>query len=577
MDYMQRYHTWLESDYIDEATKEALRQMQSDQALLQESFYCDLEFGTGGLRGIIGPGTNRMNKYTVRKATQGLANFLKKINPAPAPCAVAIAYDSRRCSEEFAEEAAFVLCANGITAHLFDQLAPTPLLSFAVRDLKASAGIVITASHNPPQYNGYKVYLGDGGQVVPDVADLIIAEVNALTDFSQISVISRSEAEAKGLFKIIEPAVETRFIEEIKSLSFIDDTLRAYVENLKIIYTPLHGTGNLPVRRVLAELGFANVKVVPEQELPDANFSTVKYPNPEEKEAFNLAIAMARSEQPDLILGTDPDCDRIGVVEQIAPGEFRVLTGNQVGILLTEYILSRSQALNRLPDNGVVIKTIVTSDMVLEVAGKYGVQVLDTLTGFKFIGEKIKQFDETGQHQFILGFEESYGYLVGTHARDKDGVVAAAMICEMAAYYKSRGITLYQQLLRLMDEHGYYLEDLGSIQLEGIEGQQKIQEILDSLRRVLPQQIGSCRVMAVEDYQVQKRFDLVAGNAQPLDLPVSNVLKFFLEDKSTFTIRPSGTEPKVKIYFSVVGKDFASAEALLSQLKTEALNLINAG
>lgn len=577
MDYMQRYHTWLASDYIDEATKDALRQMQGNPSLLQESFYGDLEFGTGGLRGIIGPGTNRMNKYTVRKATQGLANFLKKINPRAAKHGVAIAYDSRRCSEEFAEEAALVFGANGIPAYLFDHLAPTPLLSFAVRELKAAAGIVITASHNPPQYNGYKVYLEDGGQVVPDVADLIIAEVNALTDLSQISVISREEALEQGLLKVIGPEVETRFIEEIKSLSYIDDTIRPYVENLKIIYTPLHGTGNLPVRRVLAELGFANVKVVPEQELPDSNFSTVKYPNPEEKAAFDLAIAMAKSEEPDLILGTDPDCDRIGVVEQVAPHEFQVLTGNQVGILLTQYILSRAEALHRLPHNGVVIKTIVTSDMVLEVAKKYGVQVLDTLTGFKFIGEKIKQFDETHQHVFILGFEESYGYLIGTHARDKDGVVAAAMICEMAAYYKSQGLTLYQQLLRLMDEHGYYLEDLSSIQLEGIEGQLKIQQILETLRQSLPKQIGSRRVLAVEDYQVQKRFDLIAGGANSLDLPVSNVLKFFLEDKSTFTIRPSGTEPKVKIYFSVVGKDFTSAEALLSELKKEALNLINAG
>ena len=574
MDYMQRYHDWLTSTYIDETTKEELHQMQTNTRLIEESFYCDLEFGTGGLRGIIGPGTNRMNKYTVRKATQGLANFINKLGAKKAKDGVAIAYDSRNFSQEFAEEAALVLNANGITAYIFDYIAPTPLLSFAVRELHAAAGIVVTASHNPPQYNGYKVYLDDGGQVVPDVADLIIAEVNALNDFSQIKSMSRTGAEAQGLFKVIGPEVETAFIEQVKSQSFIDEIFADHVRNLKIIFTPLHGTGNLPVRRALQELGFCNVKVVPEQELPDGNFPTVKYPNPEERDAFELAIAMAQVEVPDLIIGTDPDCDRIGVVEQIAPGQFQVLTGNQVGILLTDYILSRCLEHNKLPKNGVVIKTIVTTDMVNVLAEKYGVAVINTLTGFKFIGEKIKQYEETGEYQFLLGFEESYGYLVGTHARDKDAVVAAAMICEMAAYYKSRGITLYGQLLQLMEEHGYYLEDLSSIQLEGIEGQMKIQQILADLRLTCPAQMGSLKVLAVEDYQVQKRIDFVAGETYPIDLPTSNVLKFFLEDKSTFTIRPSGTEPKVKIYFTTVGRSFADAEQKLAVVKEAALKLI---
>ncbi|AZR73913.1 phosphoglucomutase [Anoxybacter fermentans] len=574
MDYIKKYNEWLNSSYIDEKTKEELLKIKDNEAEIKERFYCDLEFGTGGLRGIIGPGTNRMNKYTVRKATQGLANYIKKLGDEALNRGVAIAYDSRHYSSEFALETASVLNANGIKTYIFDKLTPTPMLSFAVRELNTIAGVVITASHNPPEYNGYKVYWEDGGQIVPDLASLIIEEIKKVTDFSQVKTMSREKAEQMGLFNIIDKSVEDKFIDKIKSLSFIDPGFQDYVANLKIIYTPLHGTGNIPVRRVLAEKGFNNVKVVPEQELPDPDFSTVEYPNPEEKEAFNLAIEMAKKEEADLIIGTDPDCDRIGVVEQTEDGDYVVLTGNQVGVLLTEYILSQRSKKGKLPSNGVIIKTIVTTDMVKEIAEKYGVGVIDTLTGFKFIGEKIKEFEETGEHEFLFGFEESYGYLVGTHARDKDGVVAAAMICEMAAYYKAQGITLYEQLMKLMEEYGYYMEDLVSIKLEGVEGQEKIQKIMEKLRKTTPKEVGSRKVIWLEDYLNQEKYDIPTGKRTALDLPKSNVLKFKFEDKSSFTIRPSGTEPKIKIYFSIIGKSMSHAKELLKELKEEVLEYI---
>lgn len=574
LNYQERYQAWLNSEYIDAQTKEELKQIQDNDQEIKERFFCDLEFGTGGLRGIIGAGTNRMNKYTVRKATQGLANYIRQFGSEAMERGVAIAYDSRHFSPAFAEEAALVLNANGIKTYLFPQLAPTPLLSFAVRELKTISGIVITASHNPPQYNGYKVYWEDGGQIVPELAERVIQEVNQISDFSQIDYMGRANAEAQGLFNFITPSVEDKFIATLKSYSFIDDSLRAQLAKMRIIYTPLHGTGNLPVRRLLQELGFSQVLVVPEQELPDANFSTVKYPNPEEKDAFNLAIAMSTATPADLIIGTDPDCDRIGIVEQTANGEYAVLTGNQVGVLLSEYILSRLQEKGALPKNGVIIKTIVTTEMVHEIARKYGVEVIDTLTGFKFIGEKIKEFETTGQHTFLLGFEESYGYLVGTHARDKDAVVAAAMICEMAAYYKSKGITLYHQLTRLMEEHGYYREDLISIQLEGLTGQARIQEIMTQLRTNVPKNVGSRNVIIVEDYAAQKRFNVLTGAETALNLPQSDVLKFKMDDRSEFTIRPSGTEPKVKVYLSVAGTSLDDARKRVNELKVDVMKLV---
>ncbi|MCK4257394.1 MAG: phospho-sugar mutase [Halanaerobiales bacterium] len=574
MEYMERYNQWLMSDYIDDETKQELLKIKDDPDEIKECFYSDLEFGTGGLRGVIGLGTNRMNKYTVRKTTQGLANFILKSGDEAVQRGVAIAYDSRHFSREFAEETALVLNGNGIKTFIFDALAPTPLLSFAVRELNAIAGVVITASHNPSQYNGYKVYWADGGQLTPKRATLVIDEVKKITDFNQIKTISRDEAEKRNLFQTIDKSIEDKFVEAIKKISFIDEDFKKTVEDLKIIYTPIHGAGNIPVRRVLKEMGFRNVQVVSEQELPDPNFSTVAYPNPEEKEAFNLAIEMAKTTKPDLILGTDPDCDRIGVVEQKQDGEYVVFTGNQIGVLLTEYILSQAEKHNKLPANGAIIKTIVTTDMVHKIGDRYKVKVLDTLTGFKFIGEKIKEFEETGEYEYLFGFEESYGYLVGTHARDKDAVVAAAMIAEMAAYYKSKGISLYEQLMRLMNEYGYYVEGLKSIKLEGIAGQEKIRQILEKLRETTPTNIGERKVVSVEDYLIQKRHDLTTGETTSLDLPKSNVLKFILDDQSGFTIRPSGTEPKIKIYFSFVGKNSCMAKEGLEELQREVLKLI---
>ncbi len=575
MQYLQRYNEWLNSEFIDSTTKEELLQIKDNEAEIKERFFCDLEFGTGGLRGIIGAGTNRMNIYTVRNATQGIANYIKKFGQEAMDSGVAIAYDSRHFSKEFAEAAALIFNGNGIKSYIFDELTPTPMLSYAVRDLQAIAGIVITASHNPPEYNGYKVYWADGGQVVPEVANAIIEEAKKIQNFDQVKTISRKEAEQTGLFNIISPDLVTRFVENVKKQSLIDDSFRKYVTDLKVIYTPLHGTGNIPVRRVLRELGFTDVKVVVEQELPDSKFSTVKSPNPEDKDAFGLAIDLAKQEKPDLILGTDPDCDRIGVLEQIGDGEFMVLTGNQVGVLLSEYILARRSELNQLPANGVIIKTIVTTDMVNEIAADYRIKVLDTLTGFKFIGEKMREFEKTGEYQFLLGFEESYGYLIGTHARDKDAVVAAALICEMAAYYKSKGCTLYEQLLSLMDKYGYYIEDLKSIRLEGLVGQEKIKQIMKDLRSLKPEWVGLNQVVMIEDYLARERYDLITGKTTPLDLPKSNVLKFFFADKSSFAIRPSGTEPKIKIYLSVVGETMVDGKEKVQKLKDDVVNLLN--
>ncbi len=575
MQYLQRYNEWLNSEFIDSTTKEELLQIKDNEAEIKERFFCDLEFGTGGLRGIIGAGTNRMNIYTVRNATQGIANYIKKFGQEAMDSGVAIAYDSRHFSKEFAEAAALIFNGNGIKSYIFDELTPTPMLSYAVRDLQAIAGIVITASHNPPEYNGYKVYWADGGQVVPEVANAIIEEAKKIQNFDQVKTISRKEAEQTGLFNIISPDLVTRFVENVKKQSLIDDSFRKYVTDLKVIYTPLHGTGNIPVRRVLRELGFTDVKVVVEQELPDSKFSTVKSPNPEDKDAFGLAIDLAKQEKPDLILGTDPDCDRIGVLEQIGDGEFMVLTGNQVGVLLSEYILARRSELNQLPANGVIIKTIVTTDMVNEIAADYRIKVLDTLTGFKFIGEKMREFEKTGEYQFLLGFEESYGYLIGTHARDKDAVVAAALICEMAAYYKSKGRTLYEQLLSLMDKYGYYIEDLKSIRLEGLVGQEKIKQIMKDLRSLKPEWVGLNQVVMIEDYLARERYDLITGKTTPLDLPKSNVLKFFFADKSSFAIRPSGTEPKIKIYLSVVGETMVDGKEKVQKLKDDVVNLLN--
>lgn len=554
VNYMDMYKRWLN---FDEDTKNEL--LNLDEKEIKERFYKELEFGTGGLRGIIGAGTNRMNVYTVRKVTQGLANYIK--NKGIENASVAIAYDSRKFSDRFAKEAALVLNANGIKTYMYKELRPTPMLSFAVRYLKTTAGIVITASHNPKEYNGYKVYWSDGGQITEEHAEGILKEISKV-DYDDILTMDFEKAVDLGLFNYIDDEVETAYINLVKGLTVNKDIVEKAKNDLKIIYTPLHGTGNKPVRRVLEEIGYKNVYIVKEQENPDPNFSTVKYPNPEEHEVFKRAIEMAKELEADLIIGTDPDCDRVGVVVKNKEGEYIVLTGNQTGALLTHYILENLKTTGRMPKNPVVIKTIVTTEMARRIAKSYEVEVIDVLTGFKYIGEKIKEFEEKQSKDFVFGFEESYGYLSGTFVRDKDGVIASMLICEMAAFYKLKGMTLYEGLISLYEKYGYFKEDLKSITLEGIEGSQRIKEIMDMLRNNPPKEIAEIKVREVKDY-------LKGIN----DLPKSNVIQLVLDDDSIITARPSGTEPKIKFYFAARGKSYKDTEERLEKIKMEFLRL----
>ncbi|WP_438447467.1 phospho-sugar mutase [Gorillibacterium sp. sgz5001074] len=547
-----QYRAWLQDAGIDEATKAELRALEGNEKEIEDRFFRDLEFGTGGLRGVIGAGTNRMNAYTVGRATQGLAQFLLK--ELPEPRSVAIAYDSRNQSPEFALETALVLAGNGITAYVFESLRTTPELSFAVRHLKASAGVVITASHNPPEYNGYKVYGPDGGQLVPDMADKVIAEIRDVT-FDQIRRVERSQAESAGLLKWIGREVDDAFLTAVAAVSQNPDIVKAMSEKLQIVYTPLHGAGNLSVREALSRVGFTQVHVVAEQELPDANFSTVKSPNPEERDAFKLALELARKVDADLIIGTDPDCDRMGAVVKDSAGEYFIMTGNQSGAIMVDYLLNSMKEKGGLPNDGVVVKTIVTSEMGAVIARSYGAEVMNTLTGFKYIGEKMTQFDERGGHTFLFGYEESYGYLAGNYARDKDAVVASMLIAEACAYYKSKGLSLYDVLQKLYRQHGYFLEKLESRTMKGKDGVEQIQGIMADWRSNPPAEINGARVAQVLDY------------SQGIDgLPRENVLKYVLEDNSWFCLRPSGTEPKIKIYFAVCGKTGEESAAQLSAL-----------
>lgn len=549
----EQYELWLNDASIDAATKEELRSISADPKEVEDRFYRDLEFGTGGLRGVIGAGTNRMNIYTVARATQGLAQFLLKSGKA-APSAV-IAYDSRNQSPEFALETAKVLAGNGIKAYVFESLRTTPELSFAVRYLKADAGVVITASHNPPEYNGYKVYGNDGGQLVPGVAEQVIAEVRSVDSFGAVRRSSRADAEKSGLLEWIGEAVDEAYIRAVTAVSRNSGLARQISDDFRIIYTPLHGAGNLSVRAALAAIGFGQVHVVAEQEKPDANFSTVKSPNPEEREAFTLAIAEGKKLGADILIGTDPDCDRMGAVVKDPAGEYFVLTGNQSGAIMVEYLLSSMQERGELPADGVVIKTIVTSEMGAAVAEHYGVRVFNTLTGFKYIGEKMTQFEQSKEATFLFGYEESYGYLAGTYARDKDAVIASMLICEAAAYYKSKGKTLYDVLQELYERHGYFLEKLESRTLKGKDGVEKIQGIMDDWRKQPPAELNKLRVTRVEDF------------SQGLyGLPKENVLKYTLEDDSWFCLRPSGTEPKIKVYFAVRGSSAQTASDAIDRL-----------
>lgn len=574
MEYIKSYNKWLNSKIISEDTKAEIREIK-DKKELEDRFYKELEFGTGGLRGIIGAGCNRMNIYTVKKVTQGVANYLLNKYKGE-EISVSIAYDSRNMSKEFAKEASLTLCANKIKVNIFNTLRPTPMLSYAVRHLKCKAGIVITASHNPKEYNGYKVYGEDGGQVTDNAANSITSFIKTIDGFSKIKTMSIIEAKEKGYLNLIKKEVDDSYIKKVKEVTIRKELFKKYGNELKVIYTPLHGSGNIPVRRVLKELGLNNVFVVKEQEMPDGNFPTTKYPNPEESEVFALSLNMAKKIAPDVIFGTDPDCDRIGIVVKDDEEKYKVLNGNMVGVLLTNYILSSLKEKNELPKNGVVVKTIVTTDMVKKIAREYGIEVLDVLTGFKYIGEKIKEFNEKGNKKYIFGFEESYGYLKGTFVRDKDAIITSALICEMALYYKKKGLTIYNALIDLYNKYGYFKEELFSIKLEGKEGKNKINNILLNLRHSMKSSIGGIKIVKKQDYDKGKEKNLITLAEKEINLPKSNVLKFILEDESYFAIRPSGTEPKIKVYMSVIGKNLKDSEEKMKIFKQNIINIVNA-
>ncbi len=569
MDYKKVYEDWCNNPYFDAATKAELQTIAGDEAEIKDRFYRELEFGTAGLRGIIGAGTNRMNFYTVSKATQGLANFI--IDEGGESKGVAIAYDSRNMSPEFSEAAALCLCANGIKTYLFDSLRPTPELSFAVRELGCIAGIVVTASHNPAEYNGYKVYWEDGAQITAPKDAQIIAEVNAVTGYSTVKTMNRTEAEAKGLLKIIGREIDDKYIAALKKQIIYPDMIREQGKELKIVYTPLHGTGNVPVQRVLEELGFAHVYVVPEQEMPDGNFPTVSYPNPEDPKAFALALALAKKVDADVIMATDPDADRLGVyAKDSSTGEYMSFTGNMSGILICEYLMSQRKALGRIHEDGAIIKTIVTTNMTDKVAEEYNVKLIEVLTGFKYIGEQIKWFEEKGVGHYEFGFEESYGCLVGTHARDKDAIVAVMMLCEAAAYYRTKGLTLWDQMQSIYRKYGYFKEGIRTMTLKGADGAAQIQAIMDGFRANPPKRLGAYEVVSFRDYKKDTVLNLETGRVTPTGLPNSNVLYFDLNDDAWVCVRPSGTEPKIKFYIGVKGTDNADADAKLKAL-TDAL------
>lgn len=568
--YREKHKKWLNSSVFDEDTKRELRSIR-DEKEIEDRFYKELEFGTGGLRGIIGAGDNRLNFYTVGKATEGLARYLN--NRYKKDISVCIAYDSRNMSPEFAEIAARVLAANGIKANLFESLRPTPELSFAVRELKANAGIVLTASHNPKEYNGYKVYGDDGCQITDEAAEKIISEINGV-DYKDIKKISKEDALNSGLLNIIGEEVDKKFIDTLKGHTIRKDLVKNNAKDLKIIYTPIHGTGLMPVSRILKELGYENLHIVKEQEKPDGNFPTASYPNPEDPKVFEIALNMAKEINPDIIFGTDPDADRIGAVVKDSEGDYKILTGNQMGVLLTQYILDSYKSLGKLPSNGAVIKTIVTTEMVRNICKEYGVELFDVLTGFKYIGEMMTSFENSGDNEFLFGFEESYGCLFGDHARDKDAVIAAQMIAEMTLYYKNIGMTLYEAYVELCKKYGFYKENLVSITLKGKEGQEKIKDCLNTLRENPITNVNGTPVKTFFDYKQSVEKNLTTKQAKSIDLPKSNVLKYILEDGSWFVVRPSGTEPKIKIYLAVVSNNLEDAESKMDTFKKSVNELV---
>lgn len=568
MGYIEKYEEWCANPYFDEDTREELKGLAGNDTEIEDRFYRQLEFGTGGLRGVIGAGINRMNIYTVRQATQGLANYI--ISQKGEGKGVAIAYDSRRMSPEFAKEAALCLNANGIKTFLFESLRPTPELSFAVRHLGCISGIVITASHNPREYNGYKVYWEDGAQITPPHDKNILAEVAKVTSFEQVKTMGEAEALEKGLLTIIGTEIDDLYMEQLKAQSIHPEIIKDVAKNMKIVYTPLHGTGNIPVRRVLRELGFEQVYVVKEQELPDGDFPTVAYPNPEDEKAWTLALELAREVDADIVLATDPDADRLGVyAKDQATGEYVSFTGNMSGMLMAEYILRERTKSGTMPENPALIETIVTTDMAKAIAKDYGVTLIEVLTGFKYIGEQIRLFEQTGAHNYVFGLEESYGCLAGTYARDKDACVAVMMLCEVAAYYKTQGKTLWDAMMDMYDKYGYYKEGLATLTLKGIDGAKLIQKKMADYRENPPKELAGFAVLAVRDYKEGIRKDMATGETAPTGLPASNVLYYELADHAWCCVRPSGTEPKIKFYFGVKGNSLEDAGEKLKKLKEE--------
>lgn len=573
MEYKERYEEWLANPYFDEDTKAELKSIAEDENEIKERFYTDLEFGTAGLRGIIGAGTNRMNIYTVRKATQGLANYIMKSGNAGR--GVAIAYDSRRMSPEFADEAALCLAANGIKSYVFESLRPTPELSYAVRKLGCIAGINITASHNPPEYNGYKVYWEDGAQITPPHDKGIMDEVKAVEDYTTMKTMCLEEAKTAGLYEVIGAEIDDAYIAELKKQVLHQDAIDAVGKDLKIVYSPLHGTGNIPARRILKELGFENVYVVKEQELPDGEFPTVSYPNPEAAEAFELGLKLAKEVDADIVLATDPDADRLGVRVKDKDGVYHDLTGNMSGCLLADYEIGERKELKGLPEDGYLIKTIVTSNMADAIAKYYNAGLIEVLTGFKFIGQQILGFETSGKGEYLFGFEESYGCLIGTHARDKDAIVATMALCEAAAFYKTLGMNLWDAMIALYDRYGYYKDDIQAITLKGIEGLAKIQEILETLRKNPPMEIAGYKVLKARDYKADTIKDMETGEVTGTGLPSSNVLYYDLTDDAWLCVRPSGTEPKVKFYYGVKGTSLEDADAKSEKMGKEVLAMID--
>ncbi|MGV3290575.1 phospho-sugar mutase [Bacillus wiedmannii] len=572
MNWKQEFSRWLSYAELDAELKEQLENMKQDEKKIEDSFYKNLEFGTGGMRGELGAGTNRLNVYTVRKATQGLATFIEKLGEEAKKRGVVVAYDSRHKSPEFAMEVAATLGAHGITTYVFESLRPTPVLSFAVRYLHTVSGIVLTASHNPPEYNGYKVYGEDGGQLPPKEADELISYVNAVEDELTVEVANVEQLKADGLLHIIGQEVDDAYATELNNVIINKEMVQNVGKDLKIVFTPLHGTSNISVRRGLEEVGFTDVTVVKEQELPDPNFSTVKSPNPEEHAAFEYAIRDGEKVGADVLIATDPDADRLGVAVRNHDGEFQVLTGNQTGALMLDYLLSQKKENGTLPENGVVLKTIVTSEIGRTIAKAYGLDTVDTLTGFKFIGEKIKQYEESGQYEFQFGYEESYGYLIRPFCRDKDAVQSVLFACEVAAYYKSQGKTLYDGLLEVFEKYGFFREDLVSLTLKGKDGAEQIQEMMAAFRENPPKEVAGLTVVAVEDYKASIVTSLQDGHKEEIHLPKSNVLKYQLEDGSWFCLRPSGTEPKIKFYFGVQDNSLQNSEQKLLTIKEDIMN-----